>query len=908
MSNKDAIVTERIKSMSNAIPHAMFLIDEKAQILLANAAAEKAFGFKQEEILGNILCELETFADETSKIILENEMKRMRSQVVEPYEVTFKDGTGNRRYAEVKGNIITRNGRPADLVVFLDLTERKIAEELNKTQVLMDSIVNSTKDMIWSVNADDFCLLTFNKAVNDDFLRTQNLQLKVGLSLEEVMPTRQIAQQWAQLYRRVLTEGLVSMEYSTLKEPRVLELTFSVLKNSKKPFGIAVFARDITERKKAEQGLNISERRAKAIVENSPIGIATSSGRDKRFLSANSKFCSILGYSEDELKKLTFKDITHPDDLNESVVSMGLLEDGTIPCFHQEKRYFRKDGSVINGKISVSSLKDENGKPSLFIAELEDVTEHKKAKTALLESKSWLDVVFESMNEAIVTFDASGNVNGFNKAFLDYYGFKEKNEVPKSIREFGDLIEVRTLEGNLVPPEKFTSVRALKGEKGSEEYIVRRKDTGRQWITNYNFAPALLENKIVGMTMTLTNITESKIKDMELMLEKNKIEAVTQSIGAGFVTIGKDYKVQWANKFIKEYKGDVEGKYCYATLNDLNQPCPDCGVKKVFEKGANFDTHEYTSVDIKGNPYCVELIATPIKDAKGNVISAVEIAVDITEKKKLQKALADYSHNLEQLVEQRTEQLKETQRKLVKSERLAAIGELAGMVGHDLRNPLTGIKNAAYFLEKKGSQISAEQSRSMLRTIDRCVEHSNKIINDLLDYSREIYLERKESSPLNMLSESLTMVQIPENVKILNFLASKPLLNVDPQKMQRVFINLIKNAIDAMPNGGTLIIRSKQSNKNFQISITDTGTGIAEELLPKIFSPLVTSKAQGMGFGLAICKRIVEAHEGKITVKTTQGKGTTFIVTLPLKPKIEEGGEVFWKTVPKSSSLMMMKQ
>jgi signal transduction histidine kinase len=158
-----------------------------------------------------------------------------------------------------------------------------------------------------------------------------------------------------------------------------------------------------------------------------------------------------------------------------------------------------------------------------------------------------------------------------------------------------------------------------------------------------------------------------------------------------------------------------------------------------------------------------------------------------------------------------------------------------------------------------------------------------------------------ERSPRALLLESLAMSQVPEKVKIVNCLKNNPNLKVDSDKIKRVFINLIKNAVDAMPNGGKLTIDSKQINDVLELSFSDTGTGISDEVMPKLFSPLFTTKAQGMGFGLAICKRLIEAHAGTISVKTAKGKGTTFIVTLPIEPKPEIGGEKIWINMPKSS-------
>jgi signal transduction histidine kinase len=113
----------------------------------------------------------------------------------------------------------------------------------------------------------------------------------------------------------------------------------------------------------------------------------------------------------------------------------------------------------------------------------------------------------------------------------------------------------------------------------------------------------------------------------------------------------------------------------------------------------------------------------------------------------------------------------------------------------------------------------------------------------------------------------------------------------DVNKLTRIFVNLIKNAVDAMPNGGTLSISSVIEDSKVKIHFSDTGIGIPEDVLPKLFAPLFTTKAQGMGFGLAICKRNVEAHGGTITVKTALEKGTTFTVTIPIETKLKCGGD-----------------
>lgn len=225
----------------------------------------------------------------------------------------------------------------------------------------------------------------------------------------------------------------------------------------------------------------------------------------------------------------------------------------------------------------------------------------------------------------------------------------------------------------------------------------------------------------------------------------------------------------------------------------------------------------------------------------------------------------------------------------MKAERFAAIGELAGLVGHDLRNPLTSIKNAAYYLKmKQGSSLDVK-GKEMLEIIDKSVEHADKIVDNLLEYSKEINLEIEECSPKSLMDYILLMVQIPKRIRILDRAHDEPTIWVDTNKIEKVFINIIKNAIDAMPENGTLEVSSKEIGKNVEFTFSDTGIGMSEQTLAKIFMPLFTTKAQGMGFGLAICKRIIDAHGGRITVESSLSKGTTFRVVLPIEQKLKLG-------------------
>ena len=237
---------------------------------------------------------------------------------------------------------------------------------------------------------------------------------------------------------------------------------------------------------------------------------------------------------------------------------------------------------------------------------------------------------------------------------------------------------------------------------------------------------------------------------------------------------------------------------------------------------------------------------------------------------------------LAELINKMLASLEESEKQLREAKRVAAIGETAAMVGHDLRNPLQAIIGAAFLLRTLESDLS-EKGKTVLNTVEEAIQRADKIIRDLVEYSTDLHLELSTSDAKSLIDESLASTKIPENIHILNQTSAQPKVEVDVEKMRRVLLNLLQNAVDAMPNGGTLTIRNTESNDNLQLSIADTGEGIRDEILSTIWNPLITTKAKGMGYGLPIVKRFVEAHGGSVRVETQVGKGSTFTVSLPIK-------------------------
>lgn len=257
----------------------------------------------------------------------------------------------------------------------------------------------------------------------------------------------------------------------------------------------------------------------------------------------------------------------------------------------------------------------------------------------------------------------------------------------------------------------------------------------------------------------------------------------------------------------------------------------------------------------------------PFIEADGSTI-ILEMGIDITERKKLEKQLKD-------------------------SERLATIGATAGMVGHDIRNPLQAITSDLFLAKSELSELPEnEQKTNAIESLDEIqinLDYINKIVADLQDFARPLNPHTQETDIKLLVNEILAKNGIPKNIKLdFNVEDKAEKILADPDYIKRIVANLTLNAIQAMPNGGKLTIRAytDKLTKDILITVKDTGVGIPEDIKPKLFTPMMTTKSKGQGFGLAVVKRMTEGLGGTVTFESTEGNGTTFIVHLPSPKKL----------------------
>ncbi|MGB8212426.1 MAG: PAS domain S-box protein [Anaerolineales bacterium] len=273
----------------------------------------------------------------------------------------------------------------------------------------------------------------------------------------------------------------------------------------------------------------------------------------------------------------------------------------------------------------------------------------------------------------------------------------------------------------------------------------------------------------------------------------------------------------------------------------------------------------------------------PIVDQAGKVTKVIGCGYDISAQKRAEQQLAAYNEKLEETVDERTHALKEAQEKMVRQERLATLGQLAGSVGHELRNPLGVISNAVYFL--KMTQPEANDTiLEYLDIIDKETRISDKIVTDLLDFTRIKSVEREPADVSELVRQTLERYPAPDPIKVvLDIPADLPMIYADSRQVVQVLGNLVTNACQAIDDIGQLTLSAKeQSGGMISISVQDTGAGILPENMGKLFEPLFTTKLKGIGLGLAVSQKLTEANGGRIEVQSKPGEGSTFTVYLPV--------------------------
>jgi PAS domain S-box-containing protein len=492
---------------------------------------------------------------------------------------------------------------------------------------------------------------------------------------------------------------------------------------------------------------------------------------------------------------------------------------------------------------------------------------------ALNQSKKEWQEIFQAIGSPTLILDSQFRILSANRAALTATGQSEEELHTKTCFEVFHLAEA--------PPDKCPLQTML---HTATFEVAEMEVEALQRTFLVSCTPVLDEaGNVEKIIHIATDVTEIKQAEEALKESEEKYRLLVENAGEAIFALNAAGIFLFMNNMAARELGGLPEDFLGKTLWDVFPrevaERQFQGLCEIMRSGQGRIMESETILQDERCWYRTN--GQPLKNASGNTYAVMFIGTDITERKRSEAALQKYSEELEAMVKERTQTLRDTQEKLLRQERLAALGQLAGGVGHELRTPLSTISNAVYFLKMK-LQSADTAIREYLDIIKNQVRKGEKIIADLLDFSRVKSLERREIKVDGVVNRVLETQEFPDSIQVtVDIPKDLPALFADSTHIEQVLGNLIANACQAMPEGGTLAINARLEGGMVAIDVHDTGSGIAPEHLKKVFEPLFTTKAKGIGLGLAVCKNLIEANNGTITVKSEEGKGATFTLCLP---------------------------
>lgn len=515
----------------------------------------------------------------------------------------------------------------------------------------------------------------------------------------------------------------------------------------------------------------------------------------------------------------------------------------------------------------------------IYIALASALKRQRDAESLRQESQERFQKLFETSMDAILLTAPDGTIFAANPAACRIFGYSEE-EILKAGRN--SLVDVS--DPRLAPA---LEQRNREGYFSGELTCVRKD--GTKFPGEFSSVIFVDRKRQTRTHMLIRDITERKIAENLLVKSRDRLNQVLESMTDAFILLDKDWRVVFINheaarihnKPAKECLGKNHWEEWPFTVGTQVEEM----YRQVMEKRkpAHFDFHYY---DEGQYDLWHEIHAYPYEDG---------IAIyyhDITDRKVAERAMVEYNERLEKDVQARTQELRDAQETLLKQERQTTFGQLAGGVAHELRNPLGVIANAVYYLRLIVPQ-SEEKVLEYLGILERESQTAVQIISDLLNFSSVETGDRQPSNVAELIQAVLMKHPLPKRIALeLELPKTIPLVFVDAHQIEQAIERLVVNACEAMEGSGILGIsvdRSNNQEKSFvTIAIKDNGSGISPENQSKIFEPLFTTKTRRIGLGLALSRRLIEVNGGRIEAKSTEGKGTTFTLYLPIKLERKE--------------------
>lgn len=608
---------------------------------------------------------------------------------------------------------------------------------------------------------------------------------------------------------------------------------------------------DISKLKKTEKNLSEIKKQYQQITENS-VDIIGKSDSSIRFRYISKSCYEITGYSPDELIGKCVLDFCHPDDINKILEShqyiVNFAETNRISY-----RVRHKDGHYIWLETNAHAIFDENNQLIEVLSFSRNITDRKNYELQLKESEERYKSLFENHPDVTFSLDLEGNFTSINQSFQDTLGYSMEDllgndNISNSIiinREKIKYHYTQTITGNV---QRFQIMANTK----------RRKSL----IFDVTYIPMVVDKQVVGVYGIAQDITAKKKVEKDLKLARERLESFIDHNVDPIIIFNNDDRVIRVNKSFEKVLGWKAGEILGLNLDSLPYIIQEDQLEvsyivKQIKNGTPQESYETKRIKKDGTHLNVLISGFPLPKQKRGIDGWAIILRDITEKKQAEELF-------------------------VRSEKLSIAGQLAAGIAHEIRNPMTAIKG---FIQLIKSDLSkrTEYFDIILSEIDRI----ELILSELLILAKPQTVTFSTIEIHSLMNEVITLLNmeaILNNVEIItDFYEEEIYILCEINQIKQVCINFIKNAIEAMPTGGSLTIQINVKDTNgVHIRFIDEGCGIPDSVLEKLGQPFYTTKEKGTGLGYMVSKKIIENHNGTITVSSKLNEGSVFEVFLPL--------------------------
>jgi PAS domain S-box-containing protein len=660
------------------------------------------------------------------------------------------------------------------------------------------------------------------------------------------------------------------------KDGSIVWVTFTMVAardaDGKPKYDIAIYD-DITARKAAETALREGEARFRRTFELAGAGLAHVS-LDGRFLRVNPRLCEVLGYTEQEMIRFTVKDISHPEDRDLADGPRGRVVRGEADSARLEKRYLRKDGSVVWMSLAIALERDAAGRPLYAISVLEDVTARKEAETALRESEARFRSIVDSANEGILVYDGDLKVIDVNAAAERIIGLPRSAMIGEP--GFTSLLPCVRVDGAPLPPGERPTRRTVNGGRPLSGEIIGIKRAGGAvtWLSvNTGFLRRPGEEKFYGIVSTIGDITARRHAEEALRESEELFRKTFELAASGIAHVSLDGRFMRANRRLSEMLGYAEGELIGRSVKEISFPDDrdvtdaERALIRAGERESVRFEKRYLRKD--GSAVWVSLGVALVRSGLGTPQYEIAMFDDITERKQAEQALRE-AH----------EELKRSNSELE---------QFAYVASHDLQEPLRMVSSYTQLLVRRyNDKFDADAKEFMAYVVDGATR-MKQLIEDLLAYSR-VGTKGKDFKPVAVeksLRRAITNLKaaIEESgAAVTN--DPLPIVPADEVQLAQLFQNLMGNALKfRSPSVPRIHVGVKDLEDKYEFSVADNGIGIEPQYFERIFMVFqrLHNKGEypGTGIGLAIVKKVVERHGGQIRVESKLGEGSAFIFTLP---------------------------